>query len=566
MKKTFSAMLFLPLLLLFACKKDSPADVMAKYWKETTKNEKAGISYKMKTIPESSLFNNVTYYQKAGKKALAQSNGTITINKDNTLMYVYNPKDNRAIEFEAKSVKALGDLFQKAFSENNKNEKNSALSTGDFSNPALNITLGGTDVVEGEPCQKVTLNDNGLVELCMTKYGYPAYMKKNGDSRAQIMYDFNTNVPDGIFELPAGTKIITPAELLGFGKPPKEEKTVVVLSPENKQAGEYYDVGNYYETIKAASGVITRNPANAQAFMLRAQAEEMLGTYKQALADYEAVLKITPSDKDALYRRAVVLYKTKDFKSAVTAFNNMLSVYPDYYNALILAGNAAQRANNAALAAQYYKKTFDSEGGDTMLGKAALEKYAQAKFVLGNYTSGCEEDLVKNTRFCQEVELNKGRGQMSFFADNTRDYYKKIEMETARAGQDSSGMTDIVISAYWDNIGNFDKALQSLKTAEVKVADPKSRNFRERELTILKRLVYFDAGQYDKALEADNAIISKYYPSGKNYRDRAYTKAAMGDLQGAQKDFDEYIKSRGGDAPPLKETDDILITDFIYLI
>ena len=75
-----------------------------------------------------------------------------------------------------------------------------------------------------------------------------------------------------------------------------------ILSPA-QQSNDKCNRTQLKENIRTYSKAIALNPANAEAFYLRANTKYLLGDYKSAIADYNKAIDINPENRMAYYNR-----------------------------------------------------------------------------------------------------------------------------------------------------------------------------------------------------------------------------------------------------------------------
>jgi len=63
------------------------------------------------------------------------------------------------------------------------------------------------------------------------------------------------------------------------------------------------------------------------------------GAYDNALANYEKVLRVQPSNQYGLYNRALVFYAQKDFRKSISLTRYCIESNPDFAVAYFLLGD-----------------------------------------------------------------------------------------------------------------------------------------------------------------------------------------------------------------------------------
>ena len=85
---------------------------------------------------------------------------------------------------------------------------------------------------------------------------------------------------------------------------------------------------DYEGALKYANLAIEKNPDNIEAYIERANSNNFLGNYDEAIKDLSNVIQIQPANAIAFNMRAWALYKKKDYPGAEAAIKDYLATDP----------------------------------------------------------------------------------------------------------------------------------------------------------------------------------------------------------------------------------------------
>ncbi len=86
--------------------------------------------------------------------------------------------------------------------------------------------------------------------------------------------------------------------------------------------------GKFDQAAKFATTVLDKEPKHLGALQIRGAAREMLGQYKESLADFSQVVAIDPKLSDAWHQRGCVQFKLGSFKESVKDFDRFIELNP----------------------------------------------------------------------------------------------------------------------------------------------------------------------------------------------------------------------------------------------
>ncbi len=149
--------------------------------------------------------------------------------------------------------------------------------------------------------------------------------------------------------------------------------TWIKLKPQNGRgyewrAAAYQQSGQWAKAIADLNRAIQFKTRNTGEFMVvRADLYMKLKDYKHALADYEAVLRVSPMDDTIWFKKGQALMQLKDYKGAVEAFSATLD-FNEMSTAYYARSEAYEKLNNHEAAAK------DKLAGDKLAKKRAIDR------------------------------------------------------------------------------------------------------------------------------------------------------------------------------------------------
>jgi tetratricopeptide (TPR) repeat protein len=123
--------------------------------------------------------------------------------------------------------------------------------------------------------------------------------------------------------------------------------------PTGKTAAEYFETGKAFAEKGDHTAALIEfdqaaklDPTNAAIFFRRALSLEKLGSSDDALRDYNAVILMRFSLREAYFNRGTLFLNKKDFKAAIADFNASLALDPKFQIAIYNRGLAYYNTNN----------------------------------------------------------------------------------------------------------------------------------------------------------------------------------------------------------------------------
>ena len=121
-------------------------------------------------------------------------------------------------------------------------------------------------------------------------------------------------------------------------KYPKEIEAIRKKQEETERGYNLLAKQDYREAIEVLSGVLAKEPKNAEALFARGQALERVKDHKAAVVDYSSVIDLAPKSVSVLNRRAQCQCALKNYRNA----------YVDYARCAELDAKSASAMNNLA--------------------------------------------------------------------------------------------------------------------------------------------------------------------------------------------------------------------------
>ncbi len=117
-----------------------------------------------------------------------------------------------------------------------------------------------------------------------------------------------------------------------------------------KKAGWNMRLEQWEYALKEYDVVLKNDSRNVAALYFRAYANEKLGRYKYARADYESLLKIVPAYFEARLGLALLNQKDKHFTEALDQLNSLCNNFPDRSEAFAARAGVEQERGMLELA------------------------------------------------------------------------------------------------------------------------------------------------------------------------------------------------------------------------
>lgn len=298
---------------------------------------------------------------------------------------------------------------------------------------------------------------------------------------------------------------------------------------------------------------LAENPKDYVTLFDRASQYYSMGEYARALSDIEMALDYTPA-KESDYRTAEfslksdILAAQKDYKGALDAVNQALSISPQSQPDLYKLGNLYLVQNNP----QDALKTFQKLQRESSRSQEAFYGMAKANAMMGNFDEA--DKLLK------EVELIGGK--QSFVT------YCRIGDLYADMGNIREAATNYVIAYTLED--NNSRPIESLKFLSRKNPDAvitaldgiMATNNDNVALNYVKAILSYDAGDYAQAENACRELTTTLEEQSPSvYRMLAMSQMAQNKLSAAKESIAAAEKLAPNAAGVLLDKAEIIMSE-----
>ena len=269
--------------------------------------------------------------------------------------------------------------------------------------------------------------------------------------------------------------------------------------------------------------VIALNPKSADAYNVRALANEDKGEKERCIPDFDRAIELVP--KSAVYRtnRADAFFKLGQADKALEDFNKAIELDPK----LVYAYNS--RASFLTSLGHYDRAIADADKA-LSINSRDTTAYINRATAYGN--QGEDDKAMADFNNAAELDPSSAKvfSNRGYFHSRHRnydlalaDYSKAIEL-APKVAQNYSNR-----GAVWLKKGNYPKAMEDVDAA-IALNPNYSRAFRARAS------VWLAQGKYENAIVDSSQAIELKRDEAGAFRLRSEARAAMGDIKGAQDD------------------------------
>jgi CHAT domain-containing protein/Flp pilus assembly protein TadD len=149
------------------------------------------------------------------------------------------------------------------------------------------------------------------------------------------------------------------ADLVTSAHQDGQDNSAYLASEYLKLAIQYYEVGNYKQSVDCFDQVLTLNPDNHEAWNNRGVALDNLGRFEEALTSFDKAIEFKPDDHEAWHNRGVALGKLGRFEEALTSYDKAVEFKPDYHLAWNNRGAALRNLGRFEKALASYDKAVE---------------------------------------------------------------------------------------------------------------------------------------------------------------------------------------------------------------
>ncbi|WP_414755620.1 tetratricopeptide repeat protein [Anabaena sp. CCY 9910] len=323
-----------------------------------------------------------------------------------------------------------------------------------------------------------------------------------------------------------------------------------------------YQLEDYQAALASSKQLITRQPNNANNYVLQGDIHVRLKKHQAALADYKQAIKLQPDNYDAYVSRGDLYVEIKDNKAALADYKQAIKLQPDNAKAYYWRGNLHKdlkdyqaaladanqaikfkpnNSNNYVLRASVYKKLNKY--------KEALVDYNQAIKLRPNHLNyslraSFHRDLkdyqAALTDYDQAIKLQPNdantyqqRGNVHFllnkYQEALTDYNQAITLQPDNADNYAlRGIVHVALNDYKTALADYDQA--------IKLQPNNSRYY------VLRGNVHKELKKYQEALADCNQAIKLQADNGSAYHCRGNVNYWLRDYQAALADYNQVIK------------------------
>ena len=266
-------------------------------------------------------------------------------------------------------------------------------------------------------------------------------------------------------------------------------------------------------------------------YSLRGTIKSLLGDEKDAMADHEQAINISPESSSVYYMSGISKRMQKDQNEAIKDFDRVIELDHNNKDAYKLRGNAKSDAGKFAEALKDYNKALeldvDNENEEIYLMMGMAESGLNNKNAAKEYY----DKALKIKPNYSEVYYQQGllQSRNKKYEDALNYFNKAIKNNPKYNGvYFHRGITELKLKKYKDAIADFDKSIE-LK-------------YREDLAYSARADAKGGMEDYQGALDDYNAAIKINSKSYGHYINRGSIKGELKDNKGAMEDYDKAIK------------------------
>jgi tetratricopeptide (TPR) repeat protein len=276
---------------------------------------------------------------------------------------------------------------------------------------------------------------------------------------------------------------------------------------------------SFEAAIRCCDLALGLNPASADAYSLRAEANDDRGLYDQAIADYSRAILMDPLRASPFFQRGAVYYEKHDYKNAIADLSSAIKAQPDNAVAYVRRGIAHARMGDYDAAISDYDRAskLDPANTEAMYNRAwALDlQYDQT---MENGNTGAALNQAQHSKLSQRVtdlsqKLEGAKTDPQLYYERAMVCLKLRKWKEAIADFGSAiSLNPKFTSAYvnrgfaYSSLRQFDPAISDY-TAAIAVSPQNPSAYYRRGIA------YDGNANYTKAL-ADYLMASRLNPSG----------------------------------------------------
>jgi tetratricopeptide (TPR) repeat protein len=286
------------------------------------------------------------------------------------------------------------------------------------------------------------------------------------------------------------------------------------LAQQKRKAGEWNDVKSYINQC------LNENPAFAEAYVLRGEANEHLDQQNDALTDYSIAIELAPQVLETYFNRGVLAYKLKRFDLAKTDFRKLLSFQNTETNMVYF-----RQSNNEG-----FDKIFTTQSG--------------IRDMVYNYLGLMETESgeITNAILYFDSAIQISPRVPDFFAHRGLAHRKAGNLERAKKDFYQALQFDSEHAISKNNLASISKQEGNLTEAEKLLMEAKASNSKAANHYADLALIQLESGKFREAILNLDTAITLDGKDGELFINRGLAKEKANNWDGASHDFEMALK------------------------
>ncbi|MEL6864974.1 MAG: tetratricopeptide repeat protein [Bacteroidota bacterium] len=281
----------------------------------------------------------------------------------------------------------------------------------------------------------------------------------------------------------------------------------------------------YEEAIPEFDQLIHMDPDNIRAYNGRGFAHFHLKHYEQALQDFSVAIDIDPDFSEANYNRGNVYFVTGQFRKALKDYDRAIEEGQDYADAYYMRAQCHTRLNHSQAALSDYDQCLDVHPTNVN----ALNNRGSLRLMTGNVFGALEDYNEAIVIDPEKAVLYANRARLKSYIMNyesaVTDYNIAIDLEANDPElYFHRGLTLMKNDDFESAIIDFTKAIAG--------SDDELYDYYYN-----RALAFHSLGQFNKAIADYNRTIELNPSHQTAFYNRATSKKAISDEQGAASDY-----------------------------
>ena len=306
-------------------------------------------------------------------------------------------------------------------------------------------------------------------------------------------------------------------------KLPKKDVDYVAYA-HSTRASIYLHLEDSLKALSDYNEAVRLKPKEIQPYEERAQLYYELGKYDLADEDYRKMTELKPGSVMGYMGLGRNANEQKHYVDAIKQFDYVTKLASDY------ASGYSFRAES------YIGLEKWNEATDDIVSALALEWDRKAMYLATTLKDPAFTMLVSKMKIQSMKSPNEARWPfvMATMYQGNKQFQKAIESYEEANKRDASPVILGWISQCYSEIGQYDKALNSIEQA---------LNMDSTDLDNLERKadVLYDLGKVDETINVYNKILEIVPDYANGYCQRAWYKKLLGDLDGSVEDMSMCI-------------------------